>query len=136
MVLLPVLLLALLALLITVSKTYVAATPADGRIASSGAAFPTHRQPRIAVVNSRAFHLEVVAGMVDATAAFRNSTTFFLVPELLPPQHRDRYGSLSWIQDAKCEMIRPGWASQLLIRWNRGDNACNNYPNVPSPPTV
>ena len=103
---------ALAALLITTVSKTGAATPSGGRVTdhralstANSAASPTQRQPRIAVVNSRAFHLEIVAGMVDATAAFRDSTTFFLEHTILPPRHHDRYGFFSWIREAKCEMI-------------------------------
>ena len=60
------------------------------------------RTPRIAVVNSQPFHLEIVAGLVDATAPFRDTTTYFLDPAVFP--HGDRnLGFIPWIQDVKCE---------------------------------
>lgn len=64
------------------------------------------RQPRIAIVNSQPFHLEIVAGLVDATARFRDTTTYFLDPAVFPRGDRN-LGFIPWIQDVKCE--RAAW---------------------------
>ena len=69
------------------------------------------RTPRIAVVNSQPFHLEIVAGLVDATAPFRDTTTYFLDPAVFPRGDRN-LGFIPWIQDVKCE--RAAWG---LIAW-------------------
>jgi hypothetical protein len=60
------------------------------------------RQPRIAIVDTMPFHLEIVAGLVDATAPFRNSTTFFLNPAVYPGGMRN-LGFLPFIGDVRCE---------------------------------
>ncbi|GAX80507.1 hypothetical protein CEUSTIGMA_g7945.t1 [Chlamydomonas eustigma] len=59
--------------------------------------------PRIAVINSQPFHLEVLAGLIDATVFFRNSTTFYMEPSVYPARNND-FGFLPWIQDVKCSM--------------------------------
>ena len=69
------------------------------------------RKPRIAIVNSQPFHLEIVAGLVDATAPFRDTTTYFLDPAVFPRGDRN-LGFIPWIQDVKCE--RAAWG---LIAW-------------------
>ncbi len=58
--------------------------------------------PRLAVVNSMPFHLEVVAGLVDAAAAMQLSAAFFLNPAVWPGAERD-LGFLPWVQNAICE---------------------------------
>lgn len=76
------------------------------------------RQPRIAIVNTMPFHLEIVAGLVDATLPFRNSTTIFLNPAVWPGAERS-LGFLPWIQDVKCESMQlqavPGTAQHKCI---------------------
>lgn len=77
-------------------------TPAEA-LQATLASLP--RQPRIAIVNSMPFHLEIVAGLVDATLPFRNSTTIFLNPAVWPGAERS-LGFLPWIQDVKCESMQ------------------------------
>ena len=69
------------------------------------------RKPRIAIVNSQPFHLEIVAGLVDATSPFRDTTTYFLDPAVFPRGDRN-LGFIPWIQDVKCE--REAWG---LLAW-------------------
>ena len=59
--------------------------------------------PRIAVVNSQPFHLEILAGLVDATSAFRASTTYYIDPAVFPRGGRN-LGFIPWIQDVNCEL--------------------------------
>ena len=74
------------------------------------------RKPRIAIVNSQPFHLEIVAGLVDATAPFRDTTTYFLDPAVFP--HGDRnLGFIPWIQDVKCERAAWGLLAWGLLAW-------------------
>ncbi len=60
------------------------------------------RQPKIAVVNTILAHNEIVAGMVEATAPFLNTTTYFLDPNIWPGKSSD-LGFIPFIQDVKCE---------------------------------
>ena len=55
-------------------------------------------RPSIAIVNSQPFHLEIVAGLVDATSRFRDSTTFLLA------WGGRNLGFDAWIQDVKCKL--------------------------------
>jgi hypothetical protein len=60
-------------------------------------------QPRVAVINNQYYHMEIVAGIVEATKAFRNSSIYFLNPEVFPG-YRKSLGFFSWLKDdLKCE---------------------------------
>ena len=60
-------------------------------------------KPRIAIVNEQPFHLEIVAGLVDATARFRDTTTIILASQIFPRGERN-LGFIPWIQDVNCEV--------------------------------
>jgi len=60
--------------------------------------------PRIAIVNSQAWHLEIVAGLVEATKAYRESTTYFLDPKIFPRGKR-QLGFIPWIQHVICKRL-------------------------------
>lgn len=64
------------------------------------------RQPKIAIVNTMFFHSEIVAGLVEATAPFLNTTTYFLNPDIWPGKPSD-LGFIPFIQDVKCEQTLP-----------------------------
>jgi hypothetical protein len=101
----PLLALAALLLLLASPTVSGAERVVDRRRLSdsrAATATPGDRQPRIAVVNSQPFHLEIVAGLVDATSAFRGTTTYFLDPAVFPRGERN-LGFIPWIQDVKCE---------------------------------
>ena len=83
------------------------------------------RKPRIAIVNSQPFHLEIVAGLVDATAPFRDTTTYFLDPAVFPRGDRN-LGFIPWIQDVKCE--RTAWGLLAWIQDVRRDSMSNSWP--------
>ena len=75
-------------------------------IGLGGADAAIREAPRIAIVNSQPFHLEIVAGLVDATARFRDSTTYILAHDIFPGGQRN-FGFIPWIQDVKCEHMLP-----------------------------
>ncbi len=60
------------------------------------------QSPKIAIVNEHPFHQEILAGLVDATAQYRDTTTFFLHPDVFPREPRN-YGLVPWLMDVVCK---------------------------------
>lgn len=63
------------------------------------------REPRIAIVNTAFFHMEVVAGLVEATAPFRASTTFFVHDDVLKDRGQANFNFMDIVKDVECRAM-------------------------------